>query len=210
MMVLFRPVGLYELALIWDSGMREFPPRLHHQPIFYPVVIPEYATQIARDWNAKDSASGFAGYITRFTVLDTFLARYELHTVGSATHVEYWIPAEQLQEFNASIQEKISLESGFFSSGFTGFIPAKFGLRGQEAVTQFVTMAKTWGYSRMDFVCEVSANRKAFYLNFLFWAQCDFAEFGISRQERDVVIEALRKAWDFNHIEIPLPEVSPT
>jgi transposase len=30
--VLFRPVGLHELALIWDKGMRGFPPRLPHQP----------------------------------------------------------------------------------------------------------------------------------------------------------------------------------
>jgi len=36
---LFRPVGLHELALIWDKGMREYPPRLPHQPIFYPVKI---------------------------------------------------------------------------------------------------------------------------------------------------------------------------
>src|SRR5215831_19900458 len=34
MTTLFRPVGLDELSLIWDSGMAEFPPRLPHQPIF--------------------------------------------------------------------------------------------------------------------------------------------------------------------------------
>jgi hypothetical protein len=38
MTTLFRPAGLHELSLIWDSGMREFPPRLPHQPIFYPVA----------------------------------------------------------------------------------------------------------------------------------------------------------------------------
>lgn len=43
MTTLFRPVGLQELSLIWDSGMREFPPRLPHQPIFYPVATKEYA-----------------------------------------------------------------------------------------------------------------------------------------------------------------------
>ena len=35
---LFRPVGLAELSLIWDSDMRGFPPRLPHQPFFYPVA----------------------------------------------------------------------------------------------------------------------------------------------------------------------------
>ena len=48
-MRLFRPVGLQELALLWDSGMREFPPQLAHQPIFYPVANLEYAQQIARE-----------------------------------------------------------------------------------------------------------------------------------------------------------------
>lgn len=47
-MKLFRPVGLIELGLIFDSEMRGFPPRLPEQPIFYPVLNREYASQIAR------------------------------------------------------------------------------------------------------------------------------------------------------------------
>ena len=35
---LYRPVGQEELNLIQSSGYREFPPRLPHQPIFYPVL----------------------------------------------------------------------------------------------------------------------------------------------------------------------------
>jgi len=46
---LYRPVGPKELALIEESGWREFPLRLPEQPIFYPVLNEEYATQIARD-----------------------------------------------------------------------------------------------------------------------------------------------------------------
>jgi len=34
---LYRPVGCKELELIEDAGMKEFPPRLAWQPIFYPV-----------------------------------------------------------------------------------------------------------------------------------------------------------------------------
>ena len=41
-------------------------------------------------------------------------------------------------------------------------------------MSQFVTMSNTWDYSRMDFVCDVSTNRNAVFLNFLFWAQFDF------------------------------------
>ena len=100
---LFRPVGQKELDLIADSGYRAFPPRLPHQPIFYPVLNEEYAVQIARDWNTKDAASGYAGYVTRFHVRADFLSRYRVQTVGGRQHQEYWIPAKELADLNANI-----------------------------------------------------------------------------------------------------------
>lgn len=54
---LWRPVGPEELELIEASGMREFPPRLPDQPIFYPVTSEDYAVKIARDWNARARAA---------------------------------------------------------------------------------------------------------------------------------------------------------
>ena len=45
-MILYRPVGLKELELMYDSGMQSFPARLPKQPIFYPVLDLEYARQI--------------------------------------------------------------------------------------------------------------------------------------------------------------------
>lgn len=52
-MILYRPVGIKELELIALSDWAAFPPRLPHQPIFYPVLNFQYAAQIARDWNTK-------------------------------------------------------------------------------------------------------------------------------------------------------------
>lgn len=120
-------------------------------------------------------------------------------------HVEYWIPAGQLPAPNASIEGIISVESAFLGAGFEGFDPDNFGLKGKEVVAQFLTMAKAWDYSRMDFVCEVSTNRKTVYLNFLFRAQFDFTAQGINDEQMDTTIARLREAWAFNHIEIPLP-----
>ena len=98
---LYRPVGSEELNLIRISDYREFPPRLPHQPIFYPVLNEEYATKIARDWNTKSGSR--RGFVTRFQVRTEFLHRYEVQTVGGAIHQEYWIPAEDLPEFNTNI-----------------------------------------------------------------------------------------------------------
>ncbi|HEX5324645.1 MAG TPA: hypothetical protein VFW40_12730 [Capsulimonadaceae bacterium] len=100
---MYRPVGQKELDLIHEAGDKAFPPRLPFQPIFYPVLNEEYAVQIARDWNTKDAASGYVGYVTRFAVRTAFLSRYEVQTVGNASHQEYWIPAGDLVEFNSNI-----------------------------------------------------------------------------------------------------------
>ena len=111
---LYRPVGQKERDLIEASGWSAFPPRLPEQPIFYPVLNEEYAVQIARDWNTKDPGSGFAGYVTRFEVQSEFLSAYPVQTVGAmGSHDEYWIPAEDLERFNAAIVGKIDITKEF-------------------------------------------------------------------------------------------------
>lgn len=107
---LFRPVGPKELELIRATGHRAFPPRLPEQPIFYPVLNEAYAIQIARDWNVKDSGSGF---VTRFRVGKDFLAKYSVQTVGDSAHQELWIPAEELPEFNENIVGEIEVIAEF-------------------------------------------------------------------------------------------------
>ncbi|HVF68789.1 MAG TPA: hypothetical protein VM914_14055 [Pyrinomonadaceae bacterium] len=113
---LFRPVGSKELDLIRQSGFREFPPRLPEQPIFYPVLSEEYAAQIARDWNARHNEDR-RGYVTRFRVRAEFLSRYEVRTVGGREHREYWIPAEDLPEFNRNIVGPIEVTAEFSGPG---------------------------------------------------------------------------------------------
>ncbi|MEO5930558.1 MAG: hypothetical protein ABIR47_11545 [Candidatus Kapaibacterium sp.] len=109
---LYRPVGRHELDLIEESSFGEFPPRLPEQPIFYPVLNEEYAVQIARDWNAKYN-SPRSGFVTRFQVAGEFLSRYDVHTVGASGHREYWIPAEDLVEFNRNIVGPIEVIAEF-------------------------------------------------------------------------------------------------
>jgi len=106
LLTLYRPVGPKELALIEASGWKEFPPRLPDQPIFYPVMNEEYATQIARDWNVRHSGAGF---VTRFQVQRQFADRYPVQKVGSAIHTELWVPAEELAEFNRHIVGPIEI-----------------------------------------------------------------------------------------------------
>lgn len=105
-MTLWRPVGPEELALLAASDWRAWPPRLPEQPIFYPVLNEDYAIRIARDWNVP--ASG-VGYVTRFEVDAAFAARYPVQQAGGRTILELWVPAEELEEFNAHIVGRIEV-----------------------------------------------------------------------------------------------------
>jgi hypothetical protein len=110
---LYRPVGKKELDLIVASGNTAFPPRLPEQPIFYPVLNRDYAEQIARDWNTRDEASGFVGYVVQFNVDAAWLSGFEVRKVGGAKHLEYWIPADALDDFNRHITGKIQVIAEF-------------------------------------------------------------------------------------------------
>lgn len=110
--VLWRPVGPEELALIKESGMRAFPPRLPEQPIFYPVTTESYAIKIASDWNVRASGSGF---VTKFAVRKDYLDQYPIELAGGREHQEYWIPAEDLLNFNAAIVGEIEVTSEFYA-----------------------------------------------------------------------------------------------
>jgi hypothetical protein len=108
--VLWRPVGPVELELIKQLKMCAFPPRLPDQPIFYPVLSEQYAVKIARDWNVPASGRGF---VTRFRVRKDFLEGYEVREAGGRSHLEYWIPADDLTAFNQAIVGTIEVIAEF-------------------------------------------------------------------------------------------------
>lgn len=103
---LYRPVNDKELELIKEMKFKGFPPRLPEQPIFYPVMNEEYATQITKDWNVP--AYGF-GYVTKFEVNSEYLKEFKIENVGGEIHNELWVPAEELEEFNRNIIGKIEV-----------------------------------------------------------------------------------------------------
>jgi hypothetical protein len=99
-LTLWRPCGPAELELVRESGWTAWPPRLPEQPIFYPVLNEDYATRIARDWNAPRDG---VGYVARFELDRTFAERYPVQQAGGETILELWVPAEELQDFNRHI-----------------------------------------------------------------------------------------------------------
>lgn len=82
--------------------------RRHRVQLAAAPLNESYATQIAHDWNAKHNRDK-VGYVTRFHVRTDFLRRYEVQVVGGSEHAEYWIPAEELEEFNRNIVGEIEV-----------------------------------------------------------------------------------------------------
>lgn len=107
---LWRPCNDAELALVAESRWRRWPPRLDWQPIFYPVLNEEYATEIARGFQVP--AFGVS-HVTRFEVDSAYLAQFDVQRVGSNTSLEYWIPAEDLDEFNDHIVGTIRVVASY-------------------------------------------------------------------------------------------------
>ena len=65
---------------------------------------------IAGGWNVPASGEG---YVTHFQARREFLDRYDVHQVGGRTILEYWIPAEDLPEFDANIIGAIEVVAKF-------------------------------------------------------------------------------------------------
>lgn len=198
-MILYRPVGLQELELIYDSGMRAFPARLPEQPIFYPVLDLVYARQIASDWNAKNGK--FAGYLTELKVQEEYISQFEKHTIGRSRFQELWIPAEDMEEFNKHIIGHIKVVEAHFGDGFQGFIPEKFDLEGKNAVAQFTLLTNSYIYKRMDFYLEIKRNHKAVFLNYPFWQKHEFE----NPKLKEKILQAIKEAWFTSFPKIPLP-----
>lgn len=115
---LYRPVGVEELELIIDAGMKRFPPRLYWQPIFYPVLNFKYAAEIAERWNMGDIDSDGAGFVTAFEISEQYFRQFPIQTVGLDYHQELWVPAEQLSVFNDEIVNGIRVEKAYMGAKF--------------------------------------------------------------------------------------------
>jgi hypothetical protein len=145
----------------------------------------EYANEIAKRWNAESRSA--SGYVARFTLDDTYGARFEPRKVGASHHVELWVPPEELPRFNGHIFPPIVIVSAYFGGNFRGHVSAQYGLRGKDATARFVALARTLDYSGMDFRCEVAVNHVAVFVNYAFWMQGAFSNQGVTKTEQEQI-----------------------
>lgn len=115
---LYRPIGEKEMLLIIESNYKKFPPRLEWQPIFYPVLDEDYASEIAEKWNTRDEAGNYLGFVTEFEVLQEEVNKYPAQNVGAKNHNELWVPSEELDTFNQAIVGNIKVTKVFIGNNF--------------------------------------------------------------------------------------------
>ncbi|MBB3440893.1 hypothetical protein FHT93_000718 [Rhizobium sp. BK379] len=54
-----------------------------------------------------------AGFVTRFEVRKDYLDGYAVQEAGGRAHLEYWIPADEMDSFNAAIVGVIEVTQTF-------------------------------------------------------------------------------------------------
>lgn len=194
-MMLYRPCGLEEMLLVWQSGLKRWPPRLPEQPIFYPVTNQGYAEQISRDWNTKSGTR--MGYVTRFEVEDAYASRFERQVVGAREHEELWVPAEDLDVFNDHIIGTIEVVGLFVHPEAVGHVPSEGVFAGMGAREQLV-----WLESNKDTLVFEQAIVDASASVWLNWPMWQSSAFEMS----DDVSGAIEERWD-RSASIALPDV---
>jgi hypothetical protein len=203
-MILYRPVGIEELVLIFAARMRAFPPRLPDQPIFYPVLNEGYATQIARDWNTRKDS--LAGYVTRFSIPDGYAQAFPVETVGARNHQELWIPADQLAAFNQQIEGSVAVIASFFGDGFRGLRAEASALEGKHATAQLVTLCELHDRGLVELEGEIAANAPVIFAHVPWWASRSFASDGVPDPQRRAVLDAVRQVWPRACPDAALPD----
>lgn len=125
-MILYRPTGRKELELVRDSGWKKWPPRLPDQPIFYPVLTFDYAEKIARDWNSVLPAPSNEGFVTQFEISEAMAEKYPVQIAGGSAHQELWVPAEEMDAFNAGIVGEICVVGYYRDKSKVSILPLEF------------------------------------------------------------------------------------
>jgi len=177
-----------------EADLRGFPPRLPDQPIFYPVCNEEYAAEIALKWNVPDEFSGFAGFVVRFDVNSPYADQFEEHVVGAQHHRELWVPAEELEVFNANIQDRIVVTHAYYGSKYKG-PPTITNLKGIHASGQPAQLLKILNYNGMDFLGDTSTNWKAIFTNWPLWVDAPPDSLGLTETEKGRLTDAVRARW---------------
>ncbi len=73
-----------------------------------------HATKIAREWNVPHAG---VRLVCEFDAGAEYLKRFDVQQVGGRDVLELWVPAEELEEFNAHIVGRIRMIARYDTVG---------------------------------------------------------------------------------------------
>lgn len=85
------------------------------------------------------------------------------------------------------------------------FVPDQFGLKAKTAVEQFRVLTDWLAYSSFDVWCEIGANAKAVYLNYLYWRRGCTPEGRQLTDSENKLINFIEHRWSHLACGFPLP-----
>lgn len=112
-MLLFRPIGLYELEWIHFHKFKSFKDRFISGATFDLLLDEEIAEKIARESYPKEEAFGFAGYVARIDVDSEYISKF----VAEDTQ-DVRVPVLDFDEFNSHINGDIEVTHAFQSKEY--------------------------------------------------------------------------------------------
>jgi hypothetical protein len=109
--------------------------------------------------------------VTRFSVENEYVAKFGRRVVGAARHEELWVPAEQLEEFNAHLVGHVEVIAAYFGPGFVGSLPARYGSTVKDAKGYLLALLATYRANPADLLAAVYPNHKSVFCNYAYWRQ---------------------------------------
>jgi hypothetical protein len=64
--------------------------------------------------------NGNVGYVTQFEIPLAYFKKFKIENVGAGNHNELWVPAEELENFNTEILNKIKVINVFYGTHYNG------------------------------------------------------------------------------------------
>ncbi len=107
--VLFKAISPAQLTLLKASAYECLSVDFARQTKLYLKQNKSYAAMIARQWHLPLYGSAYVGGC-RLPV--AFIKQFPLESIGFAEHRQYAIPVSQLNQLNAQIIGKITIQSG--------------------------------------------------------------------------------------------------
>ncbi|MBI5359877.1 MAG: hypothetical protein HZA48_04760 [Planctomycetes bacterium] len=139
---------------------------------------------------------------------EIYISRFERRVVGGREHEEFWIPADELNEFNSHIEGCIEVDAAYFGRGFAGEIPTALNLKGKDAIKQFDCLRIIADYSGFDFWCETYLQKRVVYLHYPYWKEHDFSDIRITMEQKDSLLNMIEDRWKISDVPFGLPRLS--